>query len=105
MQLCRLDLFFSNDVFVEHSTKFAVHFTALARADDKIFRIKPKLHLFLELCASGGQPSKHWNYRDEDFGGSVAAFGKRRGGPPGTAEFSNACMSKFLGQPVLRLVR
>eukprot|EP00959_Pyramimonas_sp_CCMP1952_P242034 5059480-Pyramimonas_sp.AAC.1 len=74
-------------------------------ARDNIFRIKPKLHVFLELCSSGGQPSKHWNYRDEDFGGSVATFGKRRRGAPNTSEFSRACMTKFMRQPVVRLLR
>ena len=58
-----------------------------------------------ELCASGGDPAKHWNYRDEDFGGAVAHFGRRRGGPQSTREFSRGCMTKFMGQPVVRLMR
>ena len=92
-----------NDVLQDDSKRFALHFAALAQTT-AIFRVKPKLHAFLELCSSGGQPSKHWNYRDEDFGGSVANFGKRRGGPPSTAEFSRSSMTKFHGQPVVRLV-
>ena len=69
------------------------------------FRCKPKLHMFLELAFGGGEPAKHWNYRDEDFGGSVAAFGKRRGQRREMKSFSLACISKFCGQPIVRMVR
>jgi hypothetical protein len=69
------------------------------------FKVKPKMHLFLELCMQGGEPAKHWNYRDEDFGGSVAAFGRRRGQRRSMRAFSVACIAKFCGQPILRLRR
>ena len=39
----------------------------------------PKMHLFLELCSSRTEPQKFWNYRDEDFGGSVAKQSKMKG--------------------------
>ena len=49
------------------------------------FRVKPKMHLFLHLTSGKmGNPSSFWNYRDEDFGGSIADMFFRAGGP-GTA--------------------
>ena len=95
----------AKEMLKQHSTACAEHFSSLERVRPRIFHTKPKLHQFLELCASGGDPAKHWNYRDEDFGGAVANFGRRRGGPQSTREFSRGCMTKFMGQPVVRLVR
>ena len=54
------------------------------------WRVKPKLHLFQELCEfvapEQGNPRLFWTYRDEDHGGWLAAVGARRGGKnvPGT---------------------
>ena len=71
-------------VMREHSVKFALQYVALhdhLNGDDaRLFRIKPKLHFFLHLCSDGGHPARHWCYRDEDFGGSVAKAARRRGG-------------------------
>ena len=40
------------------------------------FGLKPKLHLWLELCASGGKPVLvSGRTGDEDFGGDVRALG------------------------------
>ena len=68
----------------ESSTQFALQYVALHDQlhgeDDKVWRIKPKLHFFLHLCSAGGRPAMHWCYRDEDFGGSVAKAARRRGG-------------------------
>ena len=68
----------------QHSTKFALQYVSLHDHcypnDNRLFRIKPKLHFFLHLCSDGGDPAKHWCYRDEDFGGSVARVARRRGG-------------------------
>ena len=68
----------------EHSIKFALQYVGLHDVlnpgDDRLFRIKPKLHFFLHLCSDGGNPAMHWCYRDEDFGGSVAKAARRRGG-------------------------
>lgn len=51
-----------------------------AAAPEGLWRIKPKLHLFQHLTESGSNPSDSWFYRDEEFGGSVAQVGRRRGG-------------------------
>jgi hypothetical protein len=45
------------------------------------WHVKPKLHLFQELCEfSSRNPRDFWCYRDETFGSVVAALEKRRGG-------------------------
>ena len=73
--------------------KFARQYIALhdhlTHDDDELFRLKPKLHFFLHLCLDGGDPAKHWCYRDEGFGGTVAKIAHRRGGiatPTATSE-------------------
>jgi hypothetical protein len=88
----------------EHGTKFALHYVALHDHlnpdNSKAFRLKPKLHLFLHLCIDGGDPAKHWCYRDEDFGGSVAKAARRRGGlrkPGATSARVLSCMA--MGNP------
>ncbi len=95
---------FAVDILREHSSKFATQTAALQDALPAHFKVKPKMHMFLELCMGGGEPAKHWNYRDEDFGGSVAAFGRRRGQRRSMRAFSAACISKFCGQPIVRML-
>ena len=51
------------------------------------WHVKPKLHLFQELCEySRRNPRDFWCYRDETFGNVMALFAVRRGGAdnPGT---------------------
>ena len=98
---------FGTDVLREHSTKFALQYVALSDAaeDDKVWRLKPKLHLFLEVSSEGGKPSLNWTYRDEDFGGSVARMSRRRGGLLSVPAFSANLIQRFrLQQPVLRMM-
>ena len=45
----------------------------------RVWRVKPKLHQFLHITDDGGRPAKCWNYRDEDFGGSVARQSRMKG--------------------------
>ena len=45
------------------------------------WRLKPKLHMMQELCElQTDNPSQNWTYQDEDFGGSMAACARVRGG-------------------------
>ena len=37
--------------------------------------LKPKLHLWLEVCASRASPFLFWTHRDEDFGGTAGEAG------------------------------
>ena len=64
------------------SRRFATLWVALEDQDPAHFHIKPKLHLFQELCEMEpqGRPVTHATYREEEFGGSVAALGRRLGG-------------------------
>ena len=64
--------------------RFALQYVSVRNAhadvDPTAWRVKPKLHMFLELCSEGSHPAKFWNYRDEDWGGSVARMARGRGG-------------------------
>ena len=55
----------------ENAIRFAGTYIALSQTstDQKLWRVKPKMHLFLELCDGSVEPSKIWTYRDEDLGG------------------------------------
>jgi hypothetical protein len=49
--------------------------------NDPHWRIKPKLHLFQELCEFGQRTARlFWCYMDETFGNVMAQLAKRRGG-------------------------
>ena len=79
--LSSTSIFFA-DILREESKKFALQYIALraVETNDQLWKCKPKLHLFVELCSEGSRPATFWTYRDEDFGGSVAKMSKRRGG-------------------------
>jgi hypothetical protein len=64
---------------------FALQLVALERASTSPWRwrVKPKVHLFLELAMEGpegGAAAANWTYRDEDWGGTAARLARRRGG-------------------------
>ena len=91
-----------------HGVRFARHYIALHDHlhgdDDRVWRLKPKLHLFLHLCLDGGDPSKHWCYRDEGFGGTVARIAHRRGGHLGPKATSSTVLRGLkLGTPRVRI--
>ena len=96
---------FSRDTLRECSVKFAeAHCEAAGHYSEAgWFQPKPKLHMFLHMCADGA-PAKTWTYRDEDFGGSVAQWAKRRGGLLSAGSFSANILNKFkMRHPVLRI--
>lgn len=90
------------------SIRFAAQYVALERYTgmDRSWRVKPKLHMFLELCSEGGRPTAHWTYRDEDFGGVAARLVRRRGGllrpGPTSAGLLARCKAKA---PLTRVLR
>jgi hypothetical protein len=97
---------FAADVLQEHSVKFSLLYVALERAHEgtRDFRVKPKLHLFLELCRERGKPALCWNYRDEDWGGTVSKMSRRRGGLLSVQAFSANMLQRFkMQQPVIRM--
>ena len=58
--------------------------------------VKPKLHMFQEMCEFGStRPATCWTYRDEDFGGSVASYAWRRGGALTAVSVSSMVLIKF----------
>ena len=72
---------FHTAVLQEHSTMFAIQYKGLSENSRGMdWKVKPKMHLWLELCSEGSQPSTFWCYRDEDYGGTVAHLARRRGG-------------------------
>ena len=79
------------------SRLFAAQIVALETAfgDNGRWRIKPKLHQFLEICSDGSWPSRIWNYRGEDFGGSMSRMSRRRGGLLSALSTSRALICRF----------
>ena len=99
---------FQTDLAREHGRKFALLYVSLHDfyhgRDDRQFRIKPKLHLFMHITQDGSRPARHWNYRDEDWGGSVARLCRRRGGLLSCTAMSRNVLTRFvLGVAVPRI--
>ena len=92
---------FSSPLLKHHSRKFLLLYVAIENntTNPKLWRVKPKFHMWQHLCESGSRPSTCWAYRDEDFGGAMAKMGHRRGGrstPTAVAERVLVCfMSRF----------
>jgi hypothetical protein len=90
------DSIFWEDLLPLHSRLFAAQLVALeACGDGTKWKVKPKLHLFLEMCSEGSKPSLVWTYRDEDFGGSCATMARRRGGLQKPGATSANLLTKF----------
>ena len=70
----------NHEALYRSSQAFMLQYAALMHVSDGIaWRIKPKAHMFLELCAEESEPNLFWTYRDEDYGGTVAKTCKMRG--------------------------
>ena len=103
------DSFLYADVARSQSINFALLWLALHDVqnhdDDRCWRLKPKLHLFLHICSDGSRPARHWNYRDEDYGGAVARAARRRGGVLSAPAVSKTVLERFWMQhPHFRMV-
>jgi hypothetical protein len=101
------DSVFPVEVMRFSSIQFALQYVSLEAAslDPKSWRVKPKLHVFLEVCSEGGRPAMFWNYRDEDWGGSLAKMSRRRGGVLSVKSFSSNVLDRFkIQQPVIRML-
>ena len=96
---------FDHQVMLDSSVRFARQFVALEQAHGgKFFKVKPKLHLFLELASGINKPSTCWTYRDEDFGCSCARMSRRRGGLLNATSTSASLIARFrIKQPMLHL--
>ena len=63
------------------SKNFCIQYHALERTSgSKAWKVKPKMHHFLEMTNSGSKPNMSWTYRDEDYGGSIAQLCRIKGG-------------------------
>ena len=74
---------YNADVMKEHCKAFCLLYCGLeaTASNPMLWRVKPKLHLFQELCEfETGAPSLAWCYRDEDFGGTMSKLSRTRGG-------------------------
>ena len=91
---------FRRDLLAQHSRRFCTLWVALEGLVGGIFRVKPKMHLFQELCEMEfpTSPTYTWTYRDEDFGGSCVALGRRRGGHKGAGTLGRQVLRKFCGR-------
>ena len=87
---------FRHEVMEESSRKFALLYGSLRDlSQDPLWRVKPKLHLFLEMCSEDCVPSLFWTYRDEDFGGSVGHQSKMRGSWCKTSAYMKHALDLF----------
>ena len=102
------DSVFASDVLRRNATEFGLQYCALEAfsGGTKVWRVKPKLHMFLELCSEGSKPATFWTYRDEDFGGSMSRMARRRGGLLSVRAFSANLLQRFrIHQPMLRITQ
>ena len=69
----------------KQSIRFALFYVSLNEHFDKLgqryFKVKPKLHMFLEMCFTANTaPSTTWTYRDESWGGEVSDMAANKAG-------------------------
>ena len=84
-------------ILQEESTRFCLLYGALEQhsAGQNLWKVKPKFHMWLELCMGLSNPSKQWVYREEDFGGSVAQMSRRRGGKNSVFSTGDSVLNNF----------
>ena len=71
---------FAHETLLHSSIAFALQFSTLSDiTPGALWRVKPKMHRFLELCMDDCHPNLFWTYRDEDFGGSLGHQSKMKG--------------------------
>ena len=98
---------FDSEKLAASSRRFCSLYVSLASCSaDPLWRVKPKLHSMQELCElTDNKPSQCWNYRDEDFGGTVAKLSRKRGGHNKPHVIGVMVLTKLaLRQPLPRIV-
>eukprot|EP00434_Breviolum_minutum_P014296 symbB.v1.2.012604.t1/scaffold820.1/size171332/11 len=91
---------FNAQAMKDESFKFRTLLRALEEyhsgAGGNKWRLKPKLHLMEEICEKQTDcPIDHATYRDEDWGGAMARWAKKRGGYNSVASTSRNALTKF----------
>ena len=79
-----------------HTTVRSLH-----EMNAKRWQLRPKLHLFMELCSEPGPPSSSWNYREESFGCSISRQSHHRGGLATLLSMSRSTLGKFCAKEAL----
>ena len=100
------DSVFSKEVLESSSILFAQQYVALSEKSNGVdWRVKPKMHMFLELCAEGSRPNLFWTYRDEDYGGSIAQLCRMRGRWKKCSLYTSRCLALWrIQNPIPRLL-
>ena len=82
----------------ENCRKFLLFYVSLEdNSAGNLWKFKPKFHMAQELCEFDQvNPSLSWVYRDEDYGGSIAASAKHRGGLNSATATSRNVLTKFI---------
>ncbi len=100
---------FQADILSENCRRFCLLYVALEALvnRDKLWSVKPKLHMFQELCemSQGARPALTWTYRDEDFGVSLARLAKRRGGTLSATSGARTVVHKFVAMHAVPALR
>lgn len=91
---------FNADDLQLNCKKFCLLYAALEEMtnDRSKWHIKPKMHMFMELCEQRTCPSLHWNYRDEDAGGGVMQLARRRGGSNSPGATARNMLLRFMAK-------
>ena len=89
------------DSLLDNALAFHAGLLVLHGLHAKRWQLRPKLHMFLELCSEQGPPSSSWNYREESFGGSVSHQAHRRGGFSTPLGMSRGVLTKFCAKESL----
>ena len=84
----------------KQSTRFALFYVSLNEHFDKLgqryFKVKPKLHMFLEMCLTANTaPSSTWTYRDESWGGEVSGMAANKAGKSNPQPLGMSFFNRF----------
>ena len=105
---CLASSAFDHETLQNESLAFCMLYKALEQdalsKGSVCWRVKPKFHVWQELCMMPGNPADSWAYRDEDLGGSLASVARRRGGRNTVLSTGASVLNKFRAkhQPFLK---
>ena len=87
-----------HETLKSQTTRFAIQLVALHRENPDRFFLAPKVHMMLEMGQENSSPALVWNYREEDFGGSMSSLAIRRGGADTVLSTSSGALKRFMLQ-------
>ena len=99
---------FSKSELQSSCDKFSTQYVALAEWSkahgSKRWPIQPEFHLLQELVLeAASSPADRWTYRDDSFGGVMAAWSSRRGGRYSPTAVAQSLFARFAAQSLPRL--